>query len=341
MQIELGSRLIFPGDAFRRLGWFLTPERISWWFLFPLQLYFLWNARWIPWTLCLILSALVLVFRGTINNIRIGFRTRVLQHEQEVRDRSASQCLESLRSGGAYRQPIVVFLRPFAGDKSMRLRDLTSPDGLDRRPIESRLLAGFKGWATTLSLGNGWEGRSTWGEVYVDMPPDVSIGDEEFYKYEGRLFYERFGEIQESDDRWFDTFRLLIDKADLIISVPIEASLDSEKSATIEELLHLITNALARCVFVMPPEQTLFQMRSRPVARKESSKPWIDTTVSDGWERSRAVLAKHGFNLPTFEQHEHDVTLIRYDEGAWHLVGMALQDIPHARSVLRGMRFDL
>lgn len=305
-------RVINPVNGLLRIGWFLSAERISWFILFPLALYLGYHDRWILGGLCLVASTGIVIIRGTVNNVRAGFRYRLLINQQYARDDEAKACLRALRSGGRQRRPVVLFLRPFAGDTRIKLRDFSTPDGYDVMSLESRLVSSFARWATTVSFRAPMQtGRDLWGDMYAEMPPDVTIGDPDFYKYEGRLFYTRPGEIAVPDPEWFDSFRLVARNADLIVSVPVDATVAPGSSATILELLDLRTNGLLeRCLFVMPPEQELWLMRpdDETPERRGTAKSWGTQPfmLSGLWESARGKLAQGGFPLPPFSDQGGD-----------------------------------
>jgi hypothetical protein len=264
---------------------------------------FSYQKRWAAVTVCAICSFVAVTFRDTIGNIRIRALYRARESHQYALDQKAEKYLNTLRSGQLSKsRPLILFLRPFSGDRELHAKDPNSPDGYDVMPLESRLAKAFSNQFTTIAFKSRFGDGDVWGDKFVDML-DITVNHPDFYKYAGKLFYNRPGEITATDENWFDTFRLLAQNADLIISIPLDASQAEEPSSTILELLDLRTyNMVERCVFVMPPEQSPFMLR--PADKEETHHKtdhiWMKRELKLGliWESTRAKLAKNGFALP-------------------------------------------
>ena len=299
----------------RHAIWHMSAERISWLVLFPLQLWFALQSRWVACGICVAGSILVLTFRQTIGNIRVIALMRARQSEQRALDREAEEYVRTLTSGRSFnRRPLILFLRPFSGDREVRGKEPSSPDGYDVAPLEARLAAGFAHQFATLSFRGRLDGRNVWGDAYVSMGPDITPYHPDFYKYAGRLFYARPGEIEAPESNWFNTFRLLARNARLIVSVPIDASQAPEQSATILELLDLRANdMIERCVFVMPPEQSLWLLRpsDETPSHRGTDQMWTtrEVKLSSLWESTRKKLARSGIEFPEFKDTMDGATL--------------------------------
>ena len=266
-------------------------------------------------------SVLVLTFRETIGNIRTTALARSKALRQDLLDREARALADELASGRQSKpRQYILFLRPFSADREIRARDPNSPEGYDVAALETRIAFGFASLFVTISFSSRTCGRDVWGDTYANMPLDITPYHPKFSEYAGRLFYSRPGEITASDENWFDTFRMLSQHATLIVSVPIDVSLSPEESATILELLELSRSGLLqRCVFVMPPEQSVLLMRptdetegSRGTGRRWSPREF---KLSVLWESSRAKLSKGGIELPAFRDTKDGATLFVLNGG--------------------------
>lgn len=324
----------------------MSAERISWLVLFPLQLYFFLNHRWLAWGTSLAGSVLVLTFRQTIGNIRVRALYTARISEQDALDQEAEEYFRSLASGRpSKRRPLILFLRPFSGDREIRGKDPGSPDGYDVAPLETRLAAGFVRQFTILSLSNRQPGRDVWGDVFVDMA-DVTPYHPDFYKYVGRLFYARAGEIKVTDSSWFDAFRLLARNAHLILSIPIDASLAPEQSATVLELLDLSANGmLERCLFLMPPEQPLWLMRpdDETETNRGTERSWStrQLKLSSLWESTRVKLARGGIALPEFRDTTDGVTAFTLRQNECKMSAVAGRELSNPGSYLKALHLRL
>jgi hypothetical protein len=283
----------------------MSAERISWFVLFPLELWFAQNHRWVAVGICVVVSILVLTFRQTIGNIRVIALMRARTSQQVALDKNAEKYLRSIASDRRSKsRPLILFLRPFSSDRAIRAKDPATPDGYDVASLETRLADGFVRRFTTISFANEITGPDIWGDAFADMG-GVTPYHPDFYKYQGRLFYRRPGEVKAPDVNWLDTFRLLARNAGLILSVPIDSSLAPGQSATILELLDLnANNMLERCLFVMPPDQTVWFMRpsDETETRRGTGASWMTRKLqlSALWESTRAKLASGGVRLPEF-----------------------------------------
>lgn len=326
--------------------WHMSAERISWFVLFPLQIWFAQHGRWIGFGFCLVGSILVLTFRQTIGNIRVVARMRAQSSQQIALDRNAEEYTRSLASGlRSEGPPLVLFLRPFSSDRVIRAKDPACPDGYDVALLETRLAAGFIRSCTTISFANSLTGPDVWGDAFVDMY-GVTPYHRDFYKYEGRLFYSRPGEVTAKDLNWFDTFRLLARNASLIVSVPIDASLAPGDSATVLELLDLRAHQmLDQCVFVMPPEQSVWLMRpsDETESRRGTDRSWStrELTLSSLWESTRAKLAKRGMTFPEFRDTSDGVTVFTVRENKCRLLAVAGHQLSKPSSYLDELDLSL
>jgi hypothetical protein len=312
MKVSTLSRSII--NVLRRAVWYMSAERISWWVLFPLQLWFALNHRWLWVGVCAVASTFVLVFRRTIANIRVLARIRAHASEQHALDTDAELYLRSLRAGKpSKREPLVLFLRSFSADREIHGKDPSAPDGYDKATLETRLAIGFARQFTTIALSSRLKGRDIWGDAYIHNV-DTSVYDPDFYQHEGRVFYQRPGEIVTEDANWFETFGLLAKAASLIVSIPIDASPSSEQSSAIEEIVDLHANRiLEKCIFLMPPEQSVWLLRPSDETdnRRGTDRSWTsrERKMSSLWESTRTKLARRGITLPEFRDTSDGATI--------------------------------
>ena len=226
------------------------------------------------------------------------------------------------------------------------MKDPSSPDGSDAAPLEARLAVGFARRFTTVSFSSHVTGRSVWGEAFADMPPDITITHPDFHSYAGRLFYNRPGQITVRNEHWQDTFRLLARSASLILSIPIDASPAAQPSATIDELLDLrADDLLEKCIFVMPPEQSVLMIR--PAEEQEglhvTMTGWLPTEakMSSLWESTRVKLAKSGFKFPEFRDTAEGVTLFILRGGEYSLLPVTRRELRKPSQYLRNLNMKL
>jgi hypothetical protein len=279
------------------------------------------------------------MFRATFDNLRLTIYYRAIINEQNIRDAEAERCLGDLKAGKRGERRMVLFLRPFSADTRVKLKDSTTDDGYDVLALESRLVAGFQKKAVTVSFQDHTvRGRGVWGDAFADLR--VRLDDPRFGDYVDRLFYMRFGAVRVSSDAWFEDFRLVASNADLILSVPLDASGAAGLSATMLELVALKDLALLdRCVFLMPPEQTCWLMQASDeelpgVGRRQVWYP-RDRKISDVWEATREKLADAGLALPPFvDSPPGTTTLFTINGDGARAIHVALQDIAHPERYL-------
>jgi hypothetical protein len=328
--------------------WHMSAERISGLILFPLILWFAWHQRWIAGGFCFVINFLVLTFRETLGNIRTRCLYRARQLTQRMLDQAANAFVGKLASGRFPKhKKLILFLRPFSADHEIHAKDPAGPDGFDVVPLETRLASGFGEQFTTVAFSSRMDGKDVWGDAFAEMHPDITPYHPEFRKYVGRLFYSRPGQIKAPEDDWFNTFRLLAQNARVIVSVPIDASLAPGDSATILELLHLSESELIqRCVFVMPPEQSMRLMR--PVDETDSHRSsgesaWAprEFMLSALWESSRAKLVKGGLELPPFTDTTDGATFFAIREGECKMVTAGVSEISKRDRYLQPLGLSL
>lgn len=313
------------GDLMRRVMWHATAERISWYVFFPLQIYFARDGHWGIAAVFVLATVLIVTFRDTVANMRTVSHFRALGYRQFCRDRKAAACLAALRDGRQIdRRPLVLFLRAFSTDRCLRARTQGTRDGYDVERLESRLIKGFAGWSTMVSLA-GPENSDTGGEKWASMPTHITPNDPAFEAWAGLVFYERPGEIRVPDDEWHEAFTTLANAADLIVSLPFEVSIAEEGSATVRELLELqASGRIDRCLFIMPPEQSLLVSVSRDGASGSSGIRIRRATITDStslavstlWERTRDKLKKHHLPIPSFADVPDGATLFTLRDGS-------------------------
>jgi hypothetical protein len=324
----------------------MSAERISWGILFPLQLWFALHDRWVWFGICVVASTFVLVFRRTIANIGVLARIRAHASEQHTLDTDAQLYLRSLRAGKPSKsEPLVLFLRPFSADREIHGKDPSSPDGYDKATLETRLASGFAGQFTTIAFSNRLGGRDIWGDAWVDKF-DASPYDADFYKHEGRLFYQRPGQIVTEDANWFETFRLLAKASSLIVSIPIDASPSSEQSSTIVELLDLCANRmLEKCIFLMPPEQSVWLLRpsDETETRRGTDQSWSpqERQMSSLWESTRTKLARNGITVPEFRDTSDGATIFTFSGNDCRMSVVKSREISNPCAYTKALGIDL
>lgn len=150
--------------------------------------------------------------------------------------------------------------------------------------------------------------------------------------YVGKLFYNRPGEIKAKDDNWLGTFQLLSQLSKLIISVPIDLLQTSDNSATILELIDINEKGLLnRCLFVMPPEQSVLLKRPKIITEGILSGRRIWTTheftISTLWESTRSKLTEVGIQLPAFTDTKNSVKLFTIRGGKTKMLDLTASEL--------------
>jgi len=190
--------------------WFMSAERLSWYVLFPLQMWFALQRQWLAWQVSLAISFLVVLFRGTIGNLRIRATYRARQRQQDGLDFKAVMYAQDVAEGTAStRLTLALFLRPFAFDAAIHARDPLSPEGYDGPSLETRLAAGFSlRWTTCSFSSPHGNDLNVHGELFANMSPEITVNHPHFYRYVDRLLYTRPGHVKGGKE-WRDTFNLL------------------------------------------------------------------------------------------------------------------------------------
>lgn len=289
---------IWTRRPFHRYLGSLSSGRIVF-FLVPVIVFAAVQHRWLLFASLLTVSTVLIVCWRTVDNLRSPFRRRVAECDQTWLNRRARAFVAALEAGQgpAPYHPVILFLRPFAIDKKIRLRDRKAVDGMDEMPIEHSLGEDCYDWATTITVADQAGQTELWN--YADLTTDPAL-----------LYYTGFGEIELSDANWFSKFESLAEAADLIISVPLEFDFTARHSATVDELIYLKSHSLLdKCVFLMPPEQQIGLTRRRDADRPSAvSSVIVEKSVSQLWASARAHLAQSRLALPPYCDSEMDMT---------------------------------
>ena len=305
------------------------------------------QRMWFGLACCLVFSTLVLIFRETIGNMRTISLARARELRQTALDERASELSLSItRSGHEAQQPYILFLRQFSSDGEIHAKVPSSGNSFDVMPIESRLALGFEGRFATVSFRSPIGGPEVWGEAWAAMPLDITPYHQDFHRYAGRLFYNRPGEITASDSDWIDTFRRLSAHACIIVSLPLDASRSPSQSATIFEIKDLHDqNLLQRCVFVMPPDQSVWLMwptdetEDRPGQVRSGLSP-REFKVSTLWESTRTKLIESGIVIPEFVDTADGVRLFSLNAGGCTMATVFARDLGNPSRYLKSLGIE-